>query len=72
MEQKREIVTNKLIEIGYSASEAADAVKGDSATTPNKIAVLETGAKISVPIFIKQGDIILVNTQTGQYVERAN
>ena len=52
--------------------ETADAVRGDSATTPNKIAILETGAKVNVPIFIKQGDTILVNTQTRQYVERAN
>lgn len=50
--------------------EAPPSIRGDSATTPTKIAVLETGARISVPIFIKEGDIIRLNTKTGEYVER--
>jgi elongation factor P len=31
---------------------------------------IETGAKINAPMFIKQGDVIRVNTETGEYVER--
>ncbi len=46
--------------------------KGDTQSTVNKPATLETGLEVQVPLFIKQGDTIRVSTQTGQYVERAN
>jgi len=52
--------------------EAAPAVKGDTVTGGNKQVTLETGAIINVPMFINQGDMIIINTETGQYVERAN
>lgn len=51
---------------------APEAVKGNSANSPTKDVVLETGFKISVPLFIKEGDEILINTETGQYGERTN
>ena len=46
--------------------------KGDTQSTVTKPAKLETGFEVNVPLFIKQGEKIRVNTQTGQYVERAN
>lgn len=52
--------------------EAPPAVKGDTAQGAMKQAKLETGATINVPLFINEGDIIRVNTETGQYVERAD
>ncbi len=45
--------------------------KGDTATSGNKPAILETGAKIMVPLFINQDDVIRVDTRTGEYMERA-
>ncbi len=51
--------------------EAPPSVKGNSATSPTKTAILETGGSITVPIFIKEGDVIRINTETGEYVERA-
>ncbi|MBT3318816.1 MAG: elongation factor P [Clostridia bacterium] len=45
--------------------------KGDTATAGNKQAVLETGAKVMVPLFINQGDKIRVDTRIGEYMERA-
>ncbi len=52
---------------------AADAVKGDSAQgRVTKTAELETGAEVNVPMFIKEGDIVKVNTETGEYVERVS
>ncbi len=45
-------------------------VKGDTATGGTKPAELETGASIQVPLFIKQGEKIRIDTRTGQYVER--
>ncbi len=44
--------------------------KGDTATGGSKPAVLETGAKINVPLFINVGDKLKIDTRTGQYVER--
>ncbi len=45
--------------------------KGDTATNATKPATLETGAEIKVPLFINQGEIIRVDTRTGEYMERA-
>jgi elongation factor P len=45
-------------------------LKGDTATNTLTPAELETGARIRVPLFIKQGDIIKINTETGEYMER--
>ncbi len=45
--------------------------KGDTATAGNKPAELETGAKVMVPLFINEGDVIKVDTRTGEYMERA-
>jgi elongation factor P len=51
---------------------APPGVKGNSAGNVNKQVELETGAKINVPMFINEGDVIRINTDTGEYVERAN
>jgi elongation factor P len=45
--------------------------KGDTATNATKPATLETGAEIKVPLFIDQGEMIRVDTRTGEYMERA-
>lgn len=44
--------------------------KGDTATGATKPAVVETGATIKVPLFVNQGDIIRIDTRTGEYMER--
>jgi elongation factor P len=46
--------------------------KGDTATNVTKPATVETGAEIIVPGFIKQGNVIKVDTRTGDYIERVN
>lgn len=46
-------------------------VKGDTATGATKPATLETGAIVSVPLFVNQGDALKIDTRTGGYVERA-
>jgi len=58
------------IKAEYKIVEAPPAIRGDTAQGGAKTVVLETGAKISAPLFINEGDIIKVNTQTGEYVER--
>jgi elongation factor P len=53
-------------------AEAEPAVRGDSATNIMKYAIVETGAKIQVPLFIKEGDTVKVDTRTGRYIERVS
>ena len=52
-------------------TETEPGVKGDTATNVTKAATLETGAQINVPLFIEEGDMIRVDTRTGEYMERA-
>jgi elongation factor P len=58
------------IKIQLKVIEAPPGLKGDRAQGGTKTVTLETGAKINVPLFIKEGDIIEVNTETGEYVRR--
>ena len=46
-------------------------VRGDTATGSTKPATVETGAEVKVPLFINQGDVIRIDTRTGEYLERA-
>ena len=52
-------------------TETEPGVRGDTATNVTKPATLETGAVIKVPIFINEGDLLRVDTRTGEYLERA-
>lgn len=58
------------IKMELKVVEAHPAVKGNTAQGGTKAVVLETGAEIQVPMFINEGDIVRVNTETGQYTER--
>ncbi len=58
------------VKVDYKVVEAPPAIKGDTAQGGTKVVVIETGAKISTPLFINEGDIIKVNIQTGEYAER--
>lgn len=60
------------IKMDFKVISAPPGVKGNSAGNVNKQVELETGAKINVPMFINEGDVIRINTETGEYVERAN
>jgi elongation factor P len=61
-----ELPNNLYLEVTY----AEDVVKGDTTSSVQKDATLETGKVIKVPAFIKTGDIIKVDTRTGDYLER--
>jgi elongation factor P len=66
------IITFKLpIKVQLKVKEAAPGVKGDRAQGGTKEAVLESGAVIQVPLFIEEGDVIEINTETETYVKRA-
>lgn len=52
-------------------TETEPGFKGDTATGATKPATLETGAIVKVPLFVNQGDMIRIDTRTGEYLERA-
>ena len=58
------------IKVQLKVIEAQPGVKGERAQAGTKPVTLETGAKINAPLFIEKGDIIEINTQTGEYVRR--
>ncbi len=59
------------IKMDFKVKEAPPAVRGDTSKGGNKTITLENGATITAPMFINEGDIVRVNTETGEYYERA-
>ena len=58
------------INVELEVTETEPGVKGDTATGATKPAVLETGARIMVPLFVNQGEKIKIDTRTGEYLSR--
>jgi elongation factor P len=58
------------IKMEFNVIEAPPAVRGDTAQGGVKQVKIETGATLNVPLFISQGDVIRINTENGEYVER--
>ncbi len=69
--QNQAVTIELPIKMDFKVISAPPGVKGNSAGNVNKNVEIETGAEISVPLFINEGDIIRINTETGEYVERA-
>ena len=59
------------IKMDLKVKEAPPNTRGNTAQGGSKIVTLETGADINVPMFINEGDVVRINTETGEYVERA-
>ena len=57
--------------VELEVTETEPGFKGDTSTGATKPATVETGAQIYVPLFINQGDVIRIDTRTGEYMERA-
>jgi elongation factor P len=61
------------LKIEYKIAETEPAVKGDTASgNVLKDAKMDNGLMVRVPIFVKEGESIMVNTETGDYVERVS
>ena len=60
------------IKMEFKVVEAPPAIRGNTAQGGTKQVTLEGGTKISAPLFVEEGDIVRVNTETGDYVERVN
>ena len=58
------------IMVELKVTDAPPSIKGDTATGGNKVITLETGATISAPLFVVEGDVIKINTETAEYKER--
>jgi len=56
--------------VELKVTEAVPAVKGNTANSATKLVTTETGFKVSVPLFIEEGDILLINTELGTYTKR--
>lgn len=59
------------IKMEFKVTEAPPGVQGDRAQSGTKSVTIETGAVVQTPLFINAGDIVRINTQTGEYAERA-
>jgi elongation factor P len=70
-EEEKTIGLSLPVKMEFKVKEAPPAVRGDTSKSGNKIITLENGATLSAPMFINEGDVIRVNTETGEYVERA-
>lgn len=56
--------------VELKVTDSVDAVKGNTATAASKIVTTETGYRLKVPLFVKMGDTITINTETGEYSGR--
>lgn len=69
-EQEKIIGIKFPIKMELKVTEAHEATRGNTAQGATKAVKLETGAEIQVPMFIKEGDVVRVNTLTGEYTDR--
>ncbi|HNV00566.1 MAG TPA: elongation factor P, partial [Verrucomicrobiota bacterium] len=54
-----------------TVADAPEGIRGDSASNVQKTVTLETGITVQVPLFIKTGEKLRIDTRTGKYIERA-
>ena len=70
-DEERTIKVTLPIKMNFIVKEAPPAVRGDTSKSGMKNVTLENGTTILTPMFIKEGDVISINTENGEYVERA-
>ncbi len=68
--KEKPIMVEIPVKVDLKVTEAPPAVKGDTATGGSKQVTLESGATVLTPLFINVGDLLRINTETGEYVER--
>lgn len=70
---EEQIIKIKLpIKMEFMIKEAPPSIRGNTANGGGKVAILENGVKITVPFFVEAGDKVVVNTESGEYVERVS
>ena len=70
-DEDEQIISIRLpVKMEFTVKDAPPSIKGNTAQGGNKVATLENGTTVNVPLFIEIGDKIRINTETGEYVER--
>jgi elongation factor P len=59
------------VKVTLRVTDAPPGIKGNTVSTGGKMVTLETGLRVSAPLFVNEGDSIIVNTEKGEYVSRA-
>ena len=70
--QEKPVTVKIPVKADLKVTEAPPGIKGDTAQGGSKLVTLESGAEVNAPLFIKAGDVIRINTDTGEYVERVS
>ncbi len=70
MDGDRPIAVELPLFVELEVAETEPGIRGDTAQGGSKSAKLETGAVVSVPLFIEVGDVLKIDTRTGRYIER--
>lgn len=68
--QWRCILSRATIVVELAITETEPGFKGDTAQGATKPAIVETGATVMVPLFVEQGDVLKIDTRTGEYLSR--
>ncbi len=71
-ETEQPLTTEIAKSVDLAVVDTEPGVRGDTATAATKPAKLESGASVNVPLFINEGDVIRVNTETGDYITRVS
>ena len=69
--EHRPITIELPVSVDLKVTESSPGIRGDTSGKAMKLATLETGLKINVPLFVEEGDIVRVDTRTGEYLGRA-
>ncbi|HBR13480.1 MAG TPA: elongation factor P [Candidatus Komeilibacteria bacterium] len=70
--QGRPVSIKLPVKVDLIVKQSPPGVKGDTAGSATKMVTLETGREVKAPLFINENDVIKINTETGEYVERVN
>ncbi len=71
-DDEEQIISVKLpVKMTFTVKEAPPSIKGNTANGGGKVVILENGTSINAPFFVETGDKIIVNTESGEYAERA-
>jgi len=70
--QDKPITIKIPVKVELEVTDAPPGIKGDTATGGNKVVTLSSGATVNAPLFINTGDVLKINTDTGDYVERVS
>ncbi|OGG49175.1 hypothetical protein A3G63_00930 [Candidatus Kaiserbacteria bacterium RIFCSPLOWO2_12_FULL_52_8] len=70
--EEKPITVNIPVKVDLEVTDAPPSTKGNTATGGNKLVTLSTGAQVNAPLFINSGDVVRINTDTGEYVERVD